>query len=371
MKLKTLAKRHTTKHDGIYFKEIVNEDGTAKDKLYIIRWRDENGKDRQKNVGKESEGIKLPLCKQIRDETIVKIRLGEDSPHLTASKSSTTLDDAVEIYYAANQNKVSSKREKKRYYSTTSPTLGHKYIDNISKNDIIAFRDKRATEVAPKTANLDLMKIATVYNHMVREKLYKGDIPTVGVERLKGEVTRSRYLKLEEIAKLLKTCYETDYEVWLFVRLALATGGRLGTVMDIRANDIDLDNGIVTLRDFKKSETTTYKGFLDDELVSVLKDRISTIGVTSPVIKYHQKTIVMKLKVIMDTLLNVGIDKRDTTNRAVIHTLRHTFASHLAIRGVPIFNIQNLMNHASIEHTMRYAKLSPESGMDAVKGLYK
>jgi site-specific recombinase XerD len=55
----------------------------------------------------------------------------------------------------------------------------------------------------------------------------------------------------------------------------------------------------------------------------------------------------------------------------VIHTLRHTFASHLAINGTPIFTIKELMNHSDIEQTMRYAKLAPDSGKKNVLNLYK
>jgi len=55
----------------------------------------------------------------------------------------------------------------------------------------------------------------------------------------------------------------------------------------------------------------------------------------------------------------------------VIHTLRHTFASQLAINGTPIFTIQKLMNHSNINMTLRYAKLSPDSGRDFVNDLYK
>lgn len=47
------------------------------------------------------------------------------------------------------------------------------------------------------------------------------------------------------------------------------------------------------------------------------------------------------------------------------HVLRHTFASHLAMRGAPIPAIQALMGHSSIKMTMRYAHLAPESTVDA------
>ena len=65
------------------------------------------------------------------------------------------------------------------------------------------------------------------------------------------------------------------------------------------------------------------------------------------------------------------MDLRDSKNRVVIHTLRHTFASQLAINGTPIFTIQKLMNHSDINMTLRYAKLSPDSGRDFVNNLYK
>ena len=65
-------------------------------------------------------------------------------------------------------------------------------------------------------------------------------------------------------------------------------------------------------------------------------------------------------------MFNCGIDGDDRKNKVVIHTLRHTFASHLAINGTPIFTIQKLMNHKDIKMTLRYAKLSPDSGRESI-----
>jgi len=74
---------------------------------------------------------------------------------------------------------------------------------------------------------------------------------------------------------------------------------------------------------------------------------------------------------ILNRLFNQDLKKEDRKNRTVIHTLRHTFASHLAINGTPIFTIQKLLNHRDISMTMRYAKLAPNSGMEFVNELYK
>ena len=73
----------------------------------------------------------------------------------------------------------------------------------------------------------------------------------------------------------------------------------------------------------------------------------------------------------MNELFNKDLEKDDRKNRVVLHTLRHTFASHLAINGTPILTIKSLMNHSSIEMTMRYAHLSPDSGLNEVRKLYK
>ena len=49
--------------------------------------------------------------------------------------------------------------------------------------------------------------------------------------------------------------------------------------------------------------------------------------------------------------------------------LRHTFASHLAMRGVPLKAIQEPLGHSTMEMTMRYAHLSPSIHRDAVERL--
>ncbi|WP_338867961.1 tyrosine-type recombinase/integrase [Myxococcus stipitatus] len=51
------------------------------------------------------------------------------------------------------------------------------------------------------------------------------------------------------------------------------------------------------------------------------------------------------------------------------HDLRHTYASHLAMRGVPMKVIQELMGHADLSTTMRYAHLAPGARESAVQQL--
>ena len=52
-----------------------------------------------------------------------------------------------------------------------------------------------------------------------------------------------------------------------------------------------------------------------------------------------------------------------------VHTLRHTFASHLVMQGVDLPTVQRLMGHASVETTMIYAHLAPDHLSKAVNKL--
>lgn len=49
------------------------------------------------------------------------------------------------------------------------------------------------------------------------------------------------------------------------------------------------------------------------------------------------------------------------------HVCRHSFASHLVMRGAPIKAVQELLGHSTILMTMRYAHLAPEVARDAVQ----
>ena len=147
-------------------------------------------------------------------------------------------------------------------------------------------------------------------------------------------------------------------------------GGRLETIYNIKKKDINLQDGTITLYDFKRE--MTYTSFISDELKKDLAEYTKDMIANSRVINTSSSRIIQRnLKKPLDRLFNEGLAINDRKNRAVPHTLRHTFASHLAINSIPIFTIKELMNHADIDMTMRYAKLSPNNGKVAIQGLYK
>jgi site-specific recombinase XerD len=136
---------------------------------------------------------------------------------------------------------------------------------------------------------------------------------------------------------------------------------------------------------------TYYKSFIktDDEdfmkiLTSRLKEKKANDFLLSRATeKANYRYIQRALSKVLDRLFNEEVNERYNLDnisakekaelrreKVVIHTLRHTFASQLAINGTDIYRIKTLMNHKDIKQTMRYAKLAPDSGRKEIENLF-
>ena len=61
----------------------------------------------------------------------------------------------------------------------------------------------------------------------------------------------------------------------------------------------------------------------------------------------------------------------DRKNKVVIHTLRHTVLSHLAMNGESAYTIKSISNHKSMMMLDRYVKLNPKIGKKPIQNLWK
>ena len=370
MNFKILSKRIPTNEEGIFYKSIINENGKEIDKTYIIRYR-ENDTDKLKTIGKYSQGIRINYCKQIRNEILMKLRLGEEPPTVAKKKKkdSAKLDDFAEIYFKEKEMEVKDiEKIKKSYINHIKPFIGHRAGDEITSDDIKEIKKIKRKVLAERTINALIQIIGAIYNIAIQKEIFKGNNPVnKNVKRVNVDNRRERYLTLEEINLLLNEVRHEEY-LYTFVQLALQTGGRLGTILSIKKKDIKLESNTVQLKDHKNN--STYLGFYNDELKYLLKKRIEKLNANDFIIDRGEQVIKDRLTKIYNKYFNVGLANDDRKNRVVTHTLRHTFASHLAIKGTPIYTIQKLMNHKDITMTLRYAKLAPDSGKEMVLNLY-
>jgi site-specific recombinase XerD len=76
-----------------------------------------------------------------------------------------------------------------------------------------------------------------------------------------------------------------------------------------------------------------------------------------------------KLQKVLNELFNT--DETPKEDRAVIHTLRHSVASRMLEKGVPLEIVSKTLDHSSIAITAQvYGKISPNLIHQSVKGLW-
>ncbi len=385
-----MARIKSKKYAGVYLNHLTNGDVS-----YSINFKDEHNKKVWLTIGKKSNGINEKFAYTKRAEYINKIKNGIDPLQHKKKKEVTTLDDLAKVYFEdkETENKTNMRQLQKYnlYFGVIEPIeinseyagirvnsnkggLGKEDINSITKDDIKKLQKSlKADSKAPKTINGVIQLLTAIINHSIKEKSLQLNNPCGGVKRLKTDDKRERYLSLDETKQLIDEVRDNE-AVYHFVKLALTTGARLEGVLHIQKKDINLNSNSITLNDLKSNKT--YTGFYDDKYKAELREythhlRANDYVVNADIEKLPSRTLSRWLKPILDKLFNVGLEIDDRKNRVVIHTLRHTFASQLAITGVPILTIKTLMNHADINQTMRYAKLAPDQGMEAVKGLYR
>jgi len=346
-----------------------------KDISYSFRYTDVNGKTVRVSVGLKSGGITEQYTYNKRMALLNTLNLGENPKNIKLKRKKVdiiTFDSVAQRHYASTTNNKTNKELQRKYENHIKPFLGNKNIADITTEELENIREQKKDKLSPKTVNGIINEAGVIFNYAITKKIITSN-PATGkvVKRLAVDNTREKFLDIDEIKELLNAVKE-DEQIYLFCLLALNTGCRVQTAILIKRQDIDLVNKIITLKDTKNERT--YRGFLEDaSLIEILTRRKKELKTNEYLLSYGYKDIKdiikTKLQPILNDLFNEGLDIKDRKNRTVPHTLRHTFASHLAINGTPIFTIKELMSHKTIEMTMRYAKLSPNSGRENVKGL--
>ena len=356
------------KYTGVRYKILEDND-----RSYQIRYKI-NGRLKEEVIGKKSEGINEAYCHQKRNEAINRAKFGDDTPIVKhKAKNFISVQMLADIYFEDSVENKTHKQTLGKYNYKIKPVFGEVDVATVEQDDIVKWKRELSNDLAPKTVNSYIELLSTIYNHSIK-KGKKILNPCIGVEKYTINNERKRYLDNDEIVTLKEAC-KNDQRLYSFLLLSLSTGGRRETILSIQKKDINLKRRTVELIDFK-NDGETYTGFLEQGTLTYLQSlNFASLSPNHYIVglslkQMPGKTLSNNLKPIMDRLFNEELDEKDTKNRAVVHTLRHTFASHLAINGSPILTIKKLMNHHDIEQTMRYAKLAPDSGKDDVYELY-
>lgn len=267
--------------------------------------------------------------------------------------------------YAAPNNKPSEVDSKTMILNRhLKPFFGHMRLDRIESQHIDAFKAKqRKAGLKNKTINNQLTVLGKLFN-VAKEWRRIASTPRIGF--LATAEPEFDFLDFEEAARLVNAA-DPDWRPMIL--LGLRTGLRQGELLELRWNDVDLFKGLLRVRrSIWKGQITTPKGGkgrdvpLSNEACTMLRALPSRFS-GQLVFPGNDGAHLTKSQC-RHPLWRAC--KRAGLRRIGWHVLRHTFASHLAMRGAPLKAVQELLGHSTIEMTMRYAHLSPEVGRGAV-----
>jgi integrase len=268
----------------------------------------------------------------------------------------------------ADHGKRSLHEDKRIFEKQLVPAFGSGLlIRQLSAEKIAAHEEQRITQVSAWTVRNEL----TVLRHLLRlahrKRNYLDRVPDI--ELPKAPRGRTRYLNEGEIKKLLAACAEfRNKHLGLIVTLAINTGMRKSEILNLRWERIDMRadlgfNARITLYDTKNG---------DARGVPLNRAAIAALATLEPVPEKRVGSV-FKRKNGEDwgqirTAFEKAIDRAGLSDFR-FHDLRHTAASHLAMRGRALREIQEVLGHRSFSMTLRYAHLSSAHLLTAVESL--
>ncbi|UFH54500.1 site-specific integrase [Spirosoma sp. KNUC1025] len=158
-----------------------------------------------------------------------------------------------------------------------------------------------------------------------------------------------------EVKAIFKATTSLKY-LTLF-KLVYATGLRLSEVARLRIDDLDRHRNVIMVRGGKGKKDRVV--MLTDKLKTTLTNYLTQYKPTTYLFENAENQEPLDKRVIQsvysETVRFAGIQKRGG-----IHTLRHSFATHLLESGLDIRYIQQLLGHESILTTMRYTHVTAD-----------
>jgi len=268
--------------------------------------------------------------------------------------------------YVLTENKLSGHVAKEGIWRNhLAPHFGRLRLDEITAEHIARYKAAKLKEdYNRKTITNQL----AVLRRMLAVALEWGRLEHMPFAKwqLRAPAPPFDFLTFEEAARLL----EGSSGMWrTMILVGLRTGLRHGELMALRWQDVDLVAGRLMVRQAvcRKKIDTPKNGRsrevpLSDETIRALKTHRHLRGEYVFCLEAGQHFTHDACK------WPLWASCRRAGLRPIgWHTLRHTFASHLVMRGAPLKAVQELLGHSDITMTMRYAHLSADARRDAVQ----
>jgi integrase len=241
-------------------------------------------------------------------------------------------------------------------WKNLEPHFGYKLGKAISKadcRDYAAARKKAGKSNSTVRTELEALRACLRWH-------YGKDAPQIPAPP--PSKPRERYLTKAELETLLEAI-EAPH-VRLFVILAIATGARMGALLDLTWDRVDFDHGTIDLNPAGRDITNKRRTIVPmNRRAREALDEAHKGALTDHVIEYGGKPVASVKKAIRSAAKRAGVPCSP-------HVFRHTAGVWMAQADVPMQKIAQFLGHTSSRVTEAvYARYSPRFMVDAADAL--
>jgi integrase len=309
--------------------------------------------------GKRTKTYRSEWTREDAERALAALQLGiAQEPKPTAGM---TFAAAVEEYLKAKSRKRTLRQDQSYLEDFTTAFGATTPLIEITAKRVSSWRSERLSATNQRTGqplgaaaiNRPLGVLLCLLRLARDEWEVLSTIPKIRRER--EPQGRIRWLSEEEIVRLLDACSRSrNPELRPAVVISLHTGLRRGELFGLDWDRIDLTRGVIKLELTKTGKRREVP--LNEESYAALvqlQPRESGRVFRSARIRSAFEAAVKNARI----------------EDFHFHDLRHTFASWLVMKGKSILAVQQLLGHANIAMTMKYAHLAPGHLREAVSGL--
>lgn len=364
-------------------------------KSWIVQMRVRGGKERRMTVGLCNK-VPLDKARMEAKKFLATADLGHDPAQerrearevkpdtdpLFGDFADRWLDEVV-----AKRNRPGTEKHRRLLVKNhLKPHLGDKRLSEVSQKDIEDMHHA-VSEKYPVAANRAVSACSAILATAVRWELLERNA-AFNAHR-NGEEGRERFLNPAEVKALAKALDESPAQDSAdVVRLLLLTGARVGEVLAMRWEQLDLEAGVWIKPASTTKQKKTHRVPLSAPAVAVLKRRLpskkGSAAKESKLVRSAKKgnPWVFPGEGVDGHMTSIrsfwaAVCKRSKIKSTRVHDLRHTFASLLVSSGESLPVVGALLGHTQAKTTSRYAHLFDEklreatekvSGMAGVEG---
>jgi integrase len=273
----------------------------------------------------------------------------------------------IRAYLDAVKNRLRSYRQIRWRMRRFLGLYTGRQLGDITRRDIADYIDKRLDDgLCNGTVNLEISTLSSAFRFAQRHWGWPITNPVSG-QYLRNDEGRLRWLDKDETARLFRTMRGSRARISLpdFVQLAINTGCRKSELLGLAWKNVDLDAGIVIIEGKNSKNGRRRIIPINQGARQALQNREDHNR------KYCPESPWVFAKRNGERLKHIDGQFKHCIRKAGIedfriHDLRHTFASWLVTKDVPLYHVKELLGHSTIKMTERYAHLATTALSKAV-----